>query len=154
MKSRLLAALLAGGVVAASLPGGVLGQVARPPSGRVLNRYLAPPGGLEQEFLGTWNLTWDDPADPDCPCRGTLTIEVEQDGSLKGLWSMKGAPAVLRGAVAFDQNVWAGRYAQPDDVDFPLKGNFRIEARGGSALSGSYHRDGTAIPYHWSATRR
>ncbi len=153
MKRRVVIALLAGSALVAG-PHAVPGQVARPPSGGVLNRYLAPPGGLEQEFLGAWNLTWDDPADPDCPCHGTLAIEVEPDGSLRGLWSMKGPAAVLRGNVAFDQNVWAGRYAQPDDVDFPLKGHFRLEARGGTALSGSYQRDGTAIPFHWSATRR
>jgi hypothetical protein len=56
--------------------------------------------------------------------------------------------------VAFDQNVWAGQYAQPDDVDFPVKGHFRFEARGGKALTGSYQRDGTAIPYRWGATRQ
>ena len=61
---------------------------------------------------------------------------------------------MLNGALAFDQNVWAGRFAQSDAVDFPLKGHFRLEARGGTALTGSYQREGTAIPYRWSATRR
>ena len=62
---------------------------------------------------------------------------------------------ILEGAVAFDNNVWAGRFAQPDDnVDFPLKGHFRLETRGGTALTGSYQRDGTAIAFPWRATRR
>ena len=55
---------------------------------------------------------------------------------------------------AYDQNVWAGRFAQSDDLDFPLKGHFRLEARGGTALTGSYQRDGTTIPYAWSAIRQ
>jgi len=153
MKMSLLVALVAGGAIA-NLASGVLGQVARPPSGGVLDRFLAPPSGLEQQFLGTWNLAWDDPADPHCPCHGTLTIEVQQDGSLKGFWSIRNPPAVLRGEVAFDQNVWAGLYAQPDGVEFPLKFHFRLEARGGRELTGADHLYGTAIPYRWNAIRR
>ena len=67
---------------------------------------------------------------------------------------MKGGAAILHGDVAFDQNMWAGQFTQPDDADFPLKGHFRLEARGGNELTGSYQRDGTAIPYRWSAVRR
>jgi len=62
---------------------------------------------------------------------------------------------ILLGEVAFDNNVWAGHFAQPDDnVDFPLKGYFRLETRGGTALTGSYHRDGTSIARRWNATRQ
>jgi hypothetical protein len=62
---------------------------------------------------------------------------------------------VLQGGVAFDNNVWAGEFAQPDNnVDFPLKGHFRLETRGQTTLTGSYQRDGTAIPRRWSATRQ
>jgi hypothetical protein len=126
-----------------------------PPSGGQLGRYLAPPTGAQQDFVGTWNLAWDDPGDPNCPCRGVLTIDADGDGALKGYWSIKGSDVVLRGDVAFDQNVWAGRFAQPDDnVDFPLKGHFRLEARDTNTLTGSYQRDGTGFPFRWTATRR
>ena len=57
-----------------------LAQVARPPSGGVLDRFLAPPIGRPTIFLGAWNLTWDDPGDPNCPCRGTLTVDTQADG--------------------------------------------------------------------------
>ena len=157
LRRAFLVLALAGGATSA-VHGDVLGQVARPPAGGQLDRFLAPPAGLEQDFVGTWNLSWDDPGDPNCPCRGTLTIQVDQGadnaGGLKGYWALKGGDAVLTGAVAFDNNLWAGRFAQPDEgVDFPLKGHFRLEARGGSELTGSYQRDGRAIPLRWSATR-
>jgi hypothetical protein len=145
---KILLALLAG-----TLPAAALGQMSGPPMGAV-DRFLAPPTNLDQQFLGTWALTWDDPANPACPCHGILTIEVQDDGTLKGYWPMPGGPAVLNGDLGFDQNAWAGRFAQSDDVDFPLKGHFRLEARGGRALTGSYQRDGTAIPYRWSASRQ
>ena len=156
MKIRpLLAFLLAGGALVLAMRGPGLAQIARPPTGGVDNRFLAPPSGVQQTFLGTWNLTWDDPGDPKCPCRGTLTVDTQADGSLKGYWSIQNPPVILQGGVAFDNNVWAGDFAQPDDnVDFPLKGHFRLETRGGTALTGSYQRDGTAIPHSWSATRR
>lgn len=155
MKARPLLALVAGGVLTVAMHGVGLAQIARPPSGGVDNRFLAPPSGVEQAFIGTWNLTWDDPGDPACPCHGTLAIEADNDGILKGYWSRKGPTVILRGDVAFDQNVWAGRFGQPDDnVDFPLKGHFRLETRGGTALTGSYQRDGTTIPRRWSATRQ
>jgi hypothetical protein len=130
-------------------------QVARPPSGGVLHPFVAPPGGVQMDFVGTWNATWDDPADATCPCRGTLTIEQRFDGALEGQWTLKGGIAYLQGTVAIDGNVWAGRFSQGDDIDFPLKGHFRLETRDqGKALSGSWQRDGTSIPFHWSATRR
>jgi hypothetical protein len=157
MKARpLLALVLAGGAQAMVMHGPALAQVARPPSGGVLNRFLAPPSGVQQSFLGTWNLTWEDPGDPKCPCRGTLTVDTQADGSLKGYWSIRKPAVILLGEVAFDNNVWVGDFAQPDDnVDFPLKGHFRLETRGGgTALTGSYQRDGTAIPRSWSATRQ
>jgi hypothetical protein len=113
-KKTLLLAFLAG-----TLPVAAFAQMVRPPAGGVLDRFLAPPSGLEQQFLGTWALTWDDPADPACPCHGSLTIEVQDDGTLTGYWPTKGGAAVLKGDVAYDQNVWAGHFAQSDDVDFP-----------------------------------
>jgi len=149
MKKTLLPAALLPFAFAA----GALGQMSGPPMGAV-DRFLAPPTNFDQQFLGTWALTWDDPADPACPCHGILTVEVQADGTLKGHWPMPSGVAVLNGELAFDQNVWAGRYAQSDDVDFPLKGHFRLESRGGAALTGSYQRDGTAIPYRWSARRQ
>jgi hypothetical protein len=156
MKAQsLLVLVLAGGALTLAMQSAGLAQVARPPSGGVLDRFLAPPSGVQQSFLGTWNLTWDDPGDPHCPCHGTLTVDTQADGSLKGHWSIKNPPVILLGEVAFDNNVWAGRFAQPDDnVDFPLKGSFRLETRGGTALTGSYHRDGTSISRRWSATRQ
>ena len=49
--------------------------------------------------------------------------------------------------MAFDKNVWTGRFAQPDDdADFPLKGSFPAGDKGRAALTGSYQPDGTAIP--------
>jgi hypothetical protein len=151
MKRPVLPALLATIVIANS----AAAQLPRPPTGGA-NRFPfpAPPQELLQHFLGTWNLTWDDPADRSCPCHGVLRIDVEPDGTLKGYWSMKGATLVLRGEVAVDQNVWVGTYDQPGDTaDFPLKGHFRLEARGGTTLTGSYQRSGTVIPYRWGAVR-
>ena len=145
MKRWLLVAL-------AMLPVSALGQLSRPPMGAV-DRFLAPPTNVQQDFIGTWNLTWQDPVNPDCPCHGILTIEMEANGDLKGYWPLKGGAAVLVGGVAFDGNAWAGRFAQSDDLDSPIKGHFRLETRSGS-LSGSYQRDGTAIAFPWSATRR
>jgi len=76
MKTRpLLALVLAVGALALVMQGPGLAQVARPPSGGVDNRFLAPPSGVQQSFLGTWNLAWDDPGDPKCPCHGTLTVD-------------------------------------------------------------------------------
>jgi hypothetical protein len=122
---------------------------------RAQSLLLAPPTNIQQEFLGTWNLTWDDPVNPDCPCHGTLTVQTQGDGELKGYWPMKGGAAVLFGEVAYDNNVWTGRFAQPDDLDFPIKGHFRLEARSqDGGLTGSYQRDGTSIAFRWSATRR
>lgn len=147
------AALLALLAAAISVP--ATAQVPRPPSGGVLHPFVAPPAGVQMDFVGTWNVTWDDPADPTCPCRGTLTIEQRFDGALEGQWTLAGGIAYLQGTVAFDGNVWAGRFSQGDDIDFPLKGHFRLETRDqGKALSGSWQRDGTSIPFHWSASRR
>jgi hypothetical protein len=158
MRTWCLAILMVAGLMAPA-QGQVASPQARPPSGGVLDRFLAPPSGFQQDFVGTWNLTWHDPADPACPCHGTLTIQVDESmdnaGNLKGYWSLKGGRATLIGGTAYDNNAWAGRFSQADDVDFPLKGHFRLEARdGGRALTGSYQRDGTAIPMSWSATRR
>ena len=158
MKARpLLALLLTAGALGLAMPGPGLAQISRPPSGGVDNRFLAPPSGVQQTFLGTWNLTWDDPGDPKYLMEYVdgLVLRTQADGSLKGYWSIKNPPVILEGGMAFDNNVWAGRFAQPDaNVDFPLKGHFRLETRGGTTLTGSYQRDGTAIPRRWSATRQ
>ncbi len=154
-RRALLAVLLLVGAAAAP----VSGQVARPPAGGPDWTSIGPPTGNAQDFLGVWKLTWDGPIDAHCPCRGMLTIEVKStaDGSgLAGYWEMKGKgpPAVLQGAVGFDQNVWVGHFSLPDDTsDFPLKGNFRLETRGGNTLTGSYQRQGMTIPFRLSGTR-
>ena len=145
MKSWMVVALVL-------LPITAFSQVSRPPLGAP-DRFLAPPTNIQQDFLGIWNLTWQDPVNPDCPCHGTLTIETQPDGELRGRWALKSGTAVLLGGVDFDGNAWAGRFAQSDDLDFPLKGHFRLETRSGG-LTGSYQRDGTAVPFSWSATRR
>ncbi|CAN5870185.1 hypothetical protein BH11PSE3_BH11PSE3_50140 [soil metagenome] len=139
--------------VLAVLPVAALGQVALPPTGGVLHRDFAPPASLQQAFVGAWKLTWDDPVHDECPCHGTLTIKMNPDGSLKGFWPLKGGVAVLQGPVAYDNNVWAGHFAQSDELDFPIKGNFRLETRGVGGLTGSYQRAGMSIPYRWSASR-
>ena len=59
----------------------------------------------------------------------------------------------LSGSVGYNQDVWSGRFAQPDDADFPIRGHFRLESRGERSLTGSYQPDGTAIPFSWSGTR-
>jgi hypothetical protein len=146
----LLAAILVAGAFAPAFA-----QVALPPPGGALHPFLAPPSGLAQDFIGTWNLSWDDPPNRDCPCRGTLTIWADSDGALKGQWPLPGGAAALKGEIALNNDAWAGTFSQGDDVDFPIKGHFRLEARDtGRALTGSYQRDGTTIPFRWSATRR
>lgn len=119
--------------------------------------FFGVPTGTVQDFLGTWNFSWDGPIDANCPCRGTIRIEMHEsaDGAgLVGFWKMKSIAAVLRGPLSFDQNVWAGRFAQADDnADFPMRGYFRIEVRDARTLIGSYHPDGTAIPFAWHGTR-
>lgn len=151
--SLLAVLLLAGGALGAT----VHGQVSGPPAGGPDWKSIGPPLGNAQDFLGTWKLTWDGPVDANCPCHGMLTIEMKNtaDGSgLAGYWEMKRATAVLQGAVGVDQNVWVGHWAvQNDTSDFPAKGNFRIETRGGNALTGSYQRQGMTIPFRLSGTR-
>ncbi len=153
-RCSLLAVLL---LAVSAIDATVHGQVARPPAGGPDWSSIGPPTGNAQDFLGTWKLTWDGPVDANCPCHGMLTIEVKNtaDGSgLAGYWEMKRSTAVLQGAVGVDQNVWVGHWALPDDTsDFPMKGNFRIETRGGNALTGSYQREGMTIPFRLSGTR-
>jgi hypothetical protein len=112
------------------------------PSGQ----FLGPPTGTAQDFLGSWNVTWQGPTDSHCPCRGTLIIDFEQTadgGGLVGYWTMKGPQVVLRGSVSYNQTIWTGRSAQPDDAD-----SFKASQprnRGSGSFAGSYQRDGTAI---------
>ena len=153
-RSVLFAALLLG---AGAIEAVVHGQMSGPPAGGPDWTSIGPPTGTVANFLGSWDLSWDGPIDARCPCRGTLTIEMKQtaDGTgLAGTWQMKGTTALLQGAVAVNQNVWVGRFAQPDDAsDFPMRGNFRLEARDANTLTGSYQPQGTAIPFRWSASR-
>lgn len=132
----------------------VHGQVVRPPMGGRSGQFIGPPAGRVDDFLGTWTLVWQGPIDSGCPCSGTLTVTRNDLGELHGIWKpTKGLPATLSGPVSYDQNVWAGRFEQSDEVDVPMRGHFRIEARGGDLLTGSYQREGTAIPYSWTARR-
>ena len=128
-------------------------QMGGPPSGGPTGRSIGAPEGHVGDFLGGWTLTWQGPIDSGCPCSGTLTITKTDLGELRGLWKTKGPPATLSGPVDYDQNVWIGRFAQSDDADFPMRGHFRMEARGPSLLTGSYQPEGTAIPYSWTAKR-
>jgi len=128
-------------------------QLSGPPAGGPTGQFIGPPTGNAGNFLGVWDLTWDGPIDARCPCRGSLTISTNANGDLQGVWKMKGPPATLSGPVGFNQNVWIGRFAQSDDADFPMRGHFRLEYRDERTLTGSYQRDGTAIPFRWSGTR-
>jgi hypothetical protein len=150
-QTLLLAAFLAGG--AAFVP--TAAQVAGPPEGGVTGQFLGPPTGSVRDFVGTWALSWDGPVNSGCPCHGKLTIKFDEGGTaLDGLWEMRGADAVLHGPVSFDQNVWAGRFARPEDESgFEMKGYFSLESRDSRTLSGSYQPIGTAIPFQWSGTR-
>ncbi len=129
-----------------------LAQVPGPPMGGT-NLPIGPPSGSIENFTGVWDLTWQGPIDSGCPCRGSLTITLNDFGELRGVWKMKGPPATLSGQVDYDRNVWAGRFEQSDDADFPMHGHFRIETRDERLLTGSYQPEGTAIPYTWTATR-
>jgi len=72
----------------------------------------------------------------------------------RGVLDTKEGSVVLHGSVGYNQDVWTGRFDQPDsDADFPLKGHFRLEARGGNLLTGSYQPDGTTLPFRMSGTR-
>jgi hypothetical protein len=153
-RSPLLAMLLLGGAaVEPSYGQGPIG----PPVGGPSGNFIGPPTGTPQDFLGAWNVTWQGPIDAHCPCRGTLTIDFEQTANgagMVGYWAMKGSQVVLHGSVSYNQTIWTGRFAVPDDTaDFPFKGYFRLETRGNGNFTGSYQRDGTAIPYAWNGSR-
>ena len=128
-------------------------QVTSAPPGGPTGQFLGPPSGDAANFLGVWDLTWDGPIDARCPCRGSLTISTNGQGNLVGVWKSKGPAASLTGSVGYNQNVWIGRFAQSDEADFPVRGHFRLEYRDERTLTGSYQRDGTAIPFRWSGTR-
>jgi hypothetical protein len=130
-----------------------LAQMSGPPAGGPTGQFLGPPTGDAGAFLGVWALTWEGPMGTNCPCRGTLTIFVNGNRDLEGTWKTNGTGATLTGSVGYNQDVWTGRFAQPDDADFPIRGHFRLESRGERSLTGSYQPDGTAIPFSWSGTR-
>lgn len=140
----------------AGLPVAALGQLSGPPAGGPTGQFLGPPSGNAGDFLGLWDLHWDGPPEFNCPCRGTLSVHVDADGDLIGYWKGAGPQSMLKGSVGFDQNVWTGKFEQLDqDVDFPMRGFFRLEAREqGRSLTGSYHPNGTTIPFRWSGSRR
>ena len=98
-----------------------------------------------QGFMGLWDFTWEGPSGSGCPCSGTLAIGTDSQGQLIGRWDLKGAPARLTGSVGYDQNVWTGRFQQSDDVDFPLKGHFRLESRGDGLLTGDGVATGAGV---------
>lgn len=131
----------------------VQAQLSGPPSGGPTGQFLGPPTGNAGDFLGVWSMTWEGPMGTNCPCRGTLTIVADNNGALHGTWKTNGTGATLSGSVGYNQDVWTGRFAQPDDGDFPIRGHFRLESRGERNLTGSYQPDGTAIPFSWSGTR-
>ena len=139
-------------LVAAAAP--LQAQMSGPPAGGPTGQFLGPPTGNAGDLLGVWLMTWQGPMGANCPCRGTLTISADSDGELKGIWTTTGASATLSGSVGYNQDVWTGRFAQPDDTDFPMRGHFRLESRGERTLTGSYQPDGTAIPFSWSGTRQ
>jgi hypothetical protein len=151
MMRRLLQILLAASLLGVS---GASAQMSGPPMGGS-NQFIGPPTGTVQDFLGTWALTWVGPPEAGCPCYGRLMIAVDENGDhLDGLWQKKGANATLYGPVSYDQNVWAGRFSQPeDDVGYAVRGYFRLEVVDSQTLSGSYQQDGMAIPFTWSAKR-
>jgi hypothetical protein len=131
----------------------VQAQLSGPPSGGPTGQFLGPPTGNAGNFLGVWALTWEGPMGTNCPCRGTLTIVANDNGDLRGTWKTNGTGATLTGSVGYNQDVWTGRFAQPDDSDFPIRGHFRLESRGERSLTGSYQPDGTAVPFQWSGAR-
>jgi hypothetical protein len=149
----LLAVLLAGAATATPAQS----QMPRAPSGGPTGQFLGVPTGTVQDFLGKWTFTWDGPIDANCPCHGTMTIQFDENvdgGGLDGYWSMKGPDAVLHGSVGYNQNVWTGHFAQPDDGSgFPVTGSFRLEVVDPHTLTGSYQREGTAIGFRWNGTK-
>ena len=133
-------------------------QLPRPPMGGPGDVPVNPPTGRGMnDFIGAWRLTWQDPTNVDCPCRGSLFIDIDAnaDGtSLAGRWKMKDGEAVLNGTMSYQAKVWYGHFSQPDDgLGFRAKGSFRLESRDPNTLTGSYQRDGTAVGFSWSATR-
>jgi hypothetical protein len=153
-RSPLLAILLlCGATVEPAEAQGPIG----PPAGGPTGQFLGPPSGNSEDFLGTWSIVWQGPTDSRCPCRGTLIIDFEQNadgGGMVGYWKMGVQEVVLRGPVSYNQTVWIGRFAVPSDTaDFPFKGHFRLATRGSGALTGSYQRDGTAVPFALTGNR-
>lgn len=150
--------LLAVLLLAAAAVAPAQGQMPRAPSGGPTGNFIGPPTGNVQNFLGTWAFTWDGPMDANCPCHGTITIKFDENadgGSYDGYWAMKGPDAVLHGSVGYNQNVWTGKFAQPDDGSgFPVTGRFRLELVDPQTLAGSYQRDGMTIAFRWSGTRK
>jgi len=151
---KLLALLLLAGTATVSP---AQSQEPRAPSGGPTGQFIGPPTGSAQDLLGKWAFTWDGPPDANCPCHGTMTIQFDDNadgGRFDGYWSMKGPDAVLHGSVGYDQNVWTGKFAQPDDGSgFPVTGRFRIEVVDAHTLAGSYQRDGMTIAFRWSGAR-
>ena len=156
VRRALLTSLLLLAGTARTTPAGA--QAPPPPMGGPGDVPVNPPTGRGMnDFVGTWRLTWQDPSNPDCPCRGLLFIDIDEnaDGtSLAGRWKMKDGEARLNGTMSYQAKVWSGRFTQPDDgLGFPVKGHFRLESRDPNTLTGSYQREGTAIGFTWAATR-
>lgn len=124
-----------------------------PPSGGPTGQFLGPPTGNAGNFLGVWDMTWDGPAGTGCPCRGSLTISTNEQGEMVGVWKSKGPITNLTGSVGYNQDVWTGSFAQSDEADFPLRGNFRLEYRDERNVTGSWQPNGATIPFRWNGTR-
>ena len=154
----LIALFLAlGGAFGGIASGPAPAQMPPPPMGGPGNVPVNPPTTGMSSFVGDWRLSWDDPGDPDCPCRGTLSIDIDEnaDGaSLVGRWATKGGHATLRGTMSYNADYWSGQFSRPDDgAGLPIHGNFRLELRDSNTLTGSYQRSGMGIPMRWTATR-
>jgi hypothetical protein len=78
--------------------------------------FLGPPSGNAGDFLGDWNFTWDGHFDPRCLCRGRLHDFRRRARRPGAIGTRKEGSVVLHGSVGYDQNVWTGRFNQPDPM--------------------------------------
>ena len=87
-----------------------------PPAGGVLDRFLAPPSGVQQSFLGGWDADLGRSRRPQLPVpRHARPSTPRPTAASRAIGRSEIPPSILLGEVAFDNNVWAGVFAQPDD---------------------------------------